>query len=639
MGIFTKNINSKKDVKNESVKSINTIGIYCPEISEKLKGKTSKINNLNLFLKEYEVIEHPYDFNLVINLYKKFGLVSAIVDKYVDFIVGSGFNIKSTDPRAVTIINKFFKDNNFESILRSWIKSALLTGNGFIEFSGDENKQPDDVKLLSSKSMFVRRDEYGKILGYSQYNEEIFASSKESIPFETYEVAHLKLNSVDDEAYGIGVIYPLLELINSLIKSRKDMHKILSRKANSPIHVKLGDDSNYATPEAVENFGKKLEFMNEKTEFSTDHLVDMKVLDLGKIGEKFKEVIEQDLQLTSIASQVPEVLLGYGNLPEGLAKEQKKAFELRAKSFQITIEGEIENKIIKRILNGAGLDVEVDFEWGEPSDEQTNKEIENITHLMNKNNLISNDLRIKLEERIAKLLNLGDIKENSKEERKREDDEKLPKIPEQVSKDNKKKVFNQKCDCGDCLTEGYDDYLLKEWIGFNYDEYTQDIINEVKNYDYKELLASNQYEEVIGKLSPEQISELKDVLEDGFRNGLSVNEISKNIENNVKPGDLIALDEQGRIKYKKDGTPALKISSEFRPYIIARTETVRAAAEGTLNNYEDNGIRRVRFACALSERTCPTCTSLDGNIFSIKEARRLIPLHVNCRCTFISIIE
>jgi len=76
-----------------------------------------------------------------------------------------------------------------------------------------------------------------------------------------------------------------------------------------------------------------------------------------------------------------------------------------------------------------------------------------------------------------------------------------------------------------------------------------------------------------------------------------------------------------------------------RASTIARTELIRAHAEGQLNGLEDMGVGEVgvevEWATADDDAVCPKCAELEGSTFSITEARGMIPLHPNCRCAFI----
>jgi len=77
--------------------------------------------------------------------------------------------------------------------------------------------------------------------------------------------------------------------------------------------------------------------------------------------------------------------------------------------------------------------------------------------------------------------------------------------------------------------------------------------------------------------------------------------------------------------------------SENRALTIARTEIIRAHAEGALDAMEKMGVAEVGVAVEWSttddSRVCPLCKPLDGIILKISEARGMFPRHPNCRCS------
>lgn len=75
-----------------------------------------------------------------------------------------------------------------------------------------------------------------------------------------------------------------------------------------------------------------------------------------------------------------------------------------------------------------------------------------------------------------------------------------------------------------------------------------------------------------------------------------------------------------------------------RARAIARTETIRAHADATLNSYQEAGVGGVdavaEFTTAGDGSVCEECAGLEGKTYSISEARGVIPVHVNCRCSW-----
>lgn len=78
--------------------------------------------------------------------------------------------------------------------------------------------------------------------------------------------------------------------------------------------------------------------------------------------------------------------------------------------------------------------------------------------------------------------------------------------------------------------------------------------------------------------------------------------------------------------------------NKSRALTIARTETIRAHAEGQLDALEMMGVTQLGVAVEWSTakfNVCPLCQPLEGVVLSVKEARGLLPRHPNCRCAFI----
>ena len=80
-----------------------------------------------------------------------------------------------------------------------------------------------------------------------------------------------------------------------------------------------------------------------------------------------------------------------------------------------------------------------------------------------------------------------------------------------------------------------------------------------------------------------------------------------------------------------------------RARLIARTETIRAHNESSLNRYADvrdriEGVTAlVEFTTAGDGRVCPECASLDGMVVEVDSGRGEIPVHPNCRCAWLPV--
>lgn len=85
------------------------------------------------------------------------------------------------------------------------------------------------------------------------------------------------------------------------------------------------------------------------------------------------------------------------------------------------------------------------------------------------------------------------------------------------------------------------------------------------------------------------------------------------------------------------------MAPERRAEILARTETIRAHAEAQLQEYDNWGVEGVtvkaEWITAGDNRVCNQCASLEGSVFTLEEARGMLPLHAQCRCAWVPFRE
>lgn len=438
-------------VKKEVTKKIVNNKIYLHQsidfknqIQENLKTKLSddkQFERISDNIKDKLGEEHPFDYSLVEGMTKKFALVNSILDKISDFTVGPGINIVSENEKVIETLDKWRNETNFDPFLFPWFKQSLMKGPGYLETAGlTDSSKKTTLKIINSNSMFVKQDKHGTIKGYTQFTGKDFNSvdKDDIIPLTINEVAMYVVNKIDTNPYGFGIVFPSLTAIDEFLLAQTAIHKLTKRKANSPIHAILGnaDKDDYPDQSDIDDFGQKLQFMDESTEWVTGPNVEMKVLDFGSVGAKFTDVLSNDYKLLSYSFQVPEVLLGSGSIPEGLAEVQMDAFERRIRSLQLDFGFAIREQIFDKVLAQHGLKNE-DYEiiWGEQSEDDIIAKLKSIEGLLRSPG-ISEGLKLELETRVADILHL-DMTEITKrnEEAKKERETQM-----KLEQDSKKEV-------------------------------------------------------------------------------------------------------------------------------------------------------------------------------------------------------
>lgn len=145
-------------------------------------------------------------------------------------------------------------------------------------------------------------------------------------------------------------------------------------------------------------------------------------------------------------------------------------------------------------------------------------------------------------------------------------------------------------------------------------QFLDDAFNTPEAVSKLQLIATRPYEQLKG-VSAEVSAKLSSGLASGLAHGQGPHEIAREML-----GDIDGLDRR-------------------RARAIARTEIIHAHAEGQLDGFEALGIEEVgvmaEWATAGDDHVCPMCAALEGAIFSVDEARGLIPRHPNCRCTWL----
>lgn len=145
------------------------------------------------------------------------------------------------------------------------------------------------------------------------------------------------------------------------------------------------------------------------------------------------------------------------------------------------------------------------------------------------------------------------------------------------------------------------------------DEFLRSSFARPETIEKVQLLAERVYSDLDG-ITEEMGARMSRTLAEGLTRGQHPNEIARALADEVDIG-------RGRAE------------------TIARTEIIRAHAEGQLDSFKTLGVEEVgvavEWATANDDKVCPKCQSLEGVVLKIDEARGLLPRHPGCRCAWI----
>lgn len=143
------------------------------------------------------------------------------------------------------------------------------------------------------------------------------------------------------------------------------------------------------------------------------------------------------------------------------------------------------------------------------------------------------------------------------------------------------------------------------------------------------LLFTRTFNDLTG-ITTAMDGQISRVLAQAMAEGKGPREIARLLTRTISGpvGDLGLTDTLGRF-----------IPAERRAKMLARTEIIRAHADATLQEYKNWEVQGVivkaEFITAGDDRVCVECQALEGQVFTIKEAEGIIPVHPGCRCVFL----
>ena len=144
-------------------------------------------------------------------------------------------------------------------------------------------------------------------------------------------------------------------------------------------------------------------------------------------------------------------------------------------------------------------------------------------------------------------------------------------------------------------------------------QFLRDSFGRPESVDKVKLLAGRSFSDLEG-ITEDTSLRMTRILTDGLVQGKNPRDIARDLDGQLDLG-------------------------RKRAETIARSEIIRSHASGQLMALEELGVEEVgvavEFSSAGDDRVCDRCASLEGVVLKLAEAQGMIPVHPNCRCSWI----
>ena len=333
-------------------------------------------------------------------IYNSDPLVGQAVDKMVEYLVGSGFNINprnvpytDTDQTHEDIaeLKQLIELSNFDSVLIDWVRRAIVDGTAFLELVWDSETGEFEPNLLPTLDMEIRPDEFGNDGEYilKQGGED------DDVEYGKYEVACLRFYREPGELWGHSFIERAQEQADMLRDMEIDLARFVSTKAYPPILWKLGDADNniHWTEDQIEGWLDTVENIEPDSMLAAGDDVDYDVVGTtstsSESGVMNLEGTFNHLQTrVATAFGIPAFLL---NLSSDTGRNdsvtQMPSFDRRIQTLRVPIKNAVERQIFRSIMGHPTpeeyTDMLPEFEFGEHSSEEERLETDEAIKLFN----------------------------------------------------------------------------------------------------------------------------------------------------------------------------------------------------------------------------------------------------------------
>ncbi len=657
--------------------------VIAEEIHKSSKQVVSQITGLP----DTEGVIPDIDFEIFNQMYEQTSWVRAVVGVICKAVTARGFTLAPTrpgaDPKNAELLADFFANCNpndtLLEILDDITRDEYVFGNAFLEVVQGVNGKPKELWNLDATTMRVKADEHGSITGYVQA-PRFSAKGASKVEFASNEVIHFKLGTKGATLYGLS---PLASLI---LPVTVDKYAQIYNRAFFINGAKIRGAfiMKDATPEQVERNREYMQARAKNPDSAHSDLLLEGEIEFKQIGVNQKDM--EFLELREFTRN--EILAVYGvppgkvsiietgNIGAGTGDHQTQTFyEETILPFQMRVAEKINKHVVRQ---GFGI-TDWAFQFNKRAiDEKDQAEIFNI-YLQNGvfspeevrrmvaprmpeiQKALDAQKQLTASETIASATEAVVVLENRFvravsdlfREIKATIAARLPSL----------RLKNLKADVPiEELAKASDDLEVllelidKDKIARTVERFTLEAARKAlrlaarrqKRPDIDEI--SLELEERLKGNATDLAGHVSQAIKDGIRRSLiegiaadeTIPEIMRRIEKELDNVAAIpvrpVIDPEGNVI--REGTTR-RITRGTMAEMIARSEANRAFNEGNLDALRQADVERVQWL--LSSDACHECQAAAeavagdklGKVISIGDASGQIPVHPNCRCTYV----
>ena len=350
--------------------------------SKKLSSMISKLNPFKDEKRRTYVSSKRYEYNLfsktdrtVTNLekYEKYysgeGTVWAAINSIGFNTTMSGYNIKSDNPEAKKVIEKFCRKTNLSKYILNSTIFALIYGDAFGEIVYKKNGEPVRLKGIDPKTMFIDYDVYGDVNYYYQK----FRDGSKGDPIDREYIHHLNLFPRPGSPYGISLVEPSRDTIYRKVKTDEAIANSIERHGFPKYVLYVGTEDDFPSDDEMDYLQTKFEDISHDNEFILTGNCKLETVDDGGIQGVDEYFGYFQAQLVT-GLLCPEEALGLGRgSTEATASTKAILYERMIKAFQLAISHTLEEQVFRQVLDYYGFDedtyVKIDFKSVTDKDE------------------------------------------------------------------------------------------------------------------------------------------------------------------------------------------------------------------------------------------------------------------------------